>query len=264
VTIRRLGLAAAAALSFTGVAPVAACSASTLNTTGLRAAMANPVETDFVESLGQAPGSLIGTFDAKTYAQTSGADATSRGSILQALKDYGFVTGYGREWSKPRLSDRMGELLMVFNSDWGAAATASTSKTSYSKDEHYRLFFDPQVNADAYGVTEDDGGYYWSVVIFTKGNEMFAIERGSATEYPTAQSIAQAQKAFAFAPNSIDAPPPAAVGPGFLPNLRLLAIGVSVLMLLAACAIGVGIFVAFRPLSRGGHPAKPGDAERQL
>ena len=213
--------------------------------------MADPVETDFVEAFMRASGTLTGSFDAKTYAEVSGLDASSRSSILQALKDYGFVSGYGRDWSKPRLSDKMEELLMVFNSDWGAATSASTSKTSYSKDEHYNSFFDPQVNADAYGVTEDDGGYYWSVVIFTKGNEMFAIERGSATEYPTAQSIAQAQKAFAVAPSSIDVRAATLtvpeILPGFAPNLRLLAIGASVLMLLAVCAIGVGVFVAFRP-----------------
>src|SRR5205807_2260133 len=81
----------------------------------------------------------------------SGLDAASRSSILQALKDYGFVSGYGRDWSKPRFSDKMEELLMVFNSDWGAATTASTSRTSYSKDDHYNSFFDPQVNADAAG-----------------------------------------------------------------------------------------------------------------
>ena len=216
--------------------------------------MADPVETDFVESLMRASGTLTGSFDAKTYADVSGLDAASRSSILQALKDYGFVSGYGRDWSKPRFSDKMEELLMVFNSDWGAATTASTSRTSYSKDDHYNSFFDPQVNADAYGVTEDDGGYYWSVVIFTKGNEMFAIERGSATEYPTAQSIAQAQKAFAVAPSRIDVPAVSVLGsqmlPGFMPNLRLLAVGASVLMLLAVCAIGVGVFVAFRPPPR--------------
>jgi hypothetical protein len=253
VILRRAGLAAAAALSFTGVAPAVASSASTINTAGLRGAMADPVESDFVESLARASGTLTGPFDAKTYADTSGSDANSRSTILRALQDYGFASGYGRDWSKPRLSDKMEELLMVFGGDWGAATTAGTSKTSYSKDEHFRTFFDPQVNADAYGVTEDDGGYYWSVVVFTKGNAMFAIERGSATAYPTTQSIAQAQKAFAFAPNSIDVPPPAAVGPGFLPNFRLLAIGASVLALLSACAIGVGIFV----LVRSGSPRIP-------
>ena len=61
---------------------------------------------------------------------------------------------------------------------------------------------------------------------------MFAIERGSYSDYPTAQSIAQAQKAFEFAPNSIDVPPPAVAGPGFLPNLRLLVIGALVLLAL--------------------------------
>lgn len=251
--LRRAGLAAAAALSLTGVAPVLACSASTVYGTGLRGAMADPVETDFVEALARVSGSLIGPFDAKTYADTSGSDADSRSTILRALQDYGFASGYGRDWSKPRLSDKMEELLMVFGSGWGAATTASTSKTSYSKDEHFRTFFDPQVNGDAYGVTEDDGGYYWSVVVFTKGNEMFAIERGSATEYPTAQSIAQAQKAFAFAPKSIDVPPPAPVGPGFMPNFRLLAIGASILALLSVCAIGVGVFV----LVRSGSPRMP-------
>ena len=249
MTIRQHGLAAVTAVTVAGIAPVAVSAASTPSPATVRAAVADPVETGFLEFLEGASGSLEGPFDATTYANSVASDSKGRGSVLQALHDYGFVTGYGRDWWKSGSSERLEEVVLVFADARGATTAARTSRTSYAKGQYFQSFFDAKLNDGAYGVTEGEDGYYWSVIVFTKGNDMFAIERGSYSDYPTAQSIAQAQKAFEFAPNSIDVPPPAVAGPGFLPNLRLLVIGALVLLLLAACAIAVGVFVVFKPWS---------------
>jgi hypothetical protein len=247
VIARRFGLAAAAAVALSGIAPAVVGAASTPSAKTLRAAMADPVETDFVEMPDRASGTLEGSFDAEKYAQAWGSDSKSHSSVLRALRDYGFVAGYGRDWYKSKQSDEMEELIMVFNQDWGAEATASTSRTTYSTDQNFQSFFEPHLNNGAYGVTERTGGYYWSVVIFTKGNDMFAVERGSPSGYPTTESIAQAQKAFDVAPARIHVAAQPIVPAAFSRSFRLFAVGALVLMLIAACAICVTIFVVFAP-----------------
>ncbi|TMF28019.1 MAG: hypothetical protein E6I29_10590, partial [Chloroflexi bacterium] len=68
MTIRRHGLAAVAAATVAAIAPVAVSAASTPSPATVRAAVADPVETGFLEFLEGASGSLEGPFDATTYA----------------------------------------------------------------------------------------------------------------------------------------------------------------------------------------------------
>ena len=213
----------------------------------MRSALPDPLEKDFTEeAMGTSASVLQGPFDAATYAQSAASDAKSRASVLLALHQYGFITGYGRNWYKSRGSDLMEELLLIFASDWGAATTARTSKSSYASDPNLQSFFDPQLNQDAYGLTVNESGYYWTIVIFTKGNDMLVIERGASSDYPTTQARAQAQQMFATAPARFDVGDQSPLG-FFGPNLRLIAIGALVVMLMTACGIAVVVFVVFSP-----------------
>ena len=219
--------------------------ASTPGPATMRAALADPLEKDFTEqAMGTSASLLQGPFDAATYAQSAASDVKSRASLLLALHQYGFVTGYGRNWYKSRRSELMEELLMVFASDWGAQTTASSSKSTYASDPTTQSFFDPQLMYGAYGLTINEGGYHWTVVIFTKGNDMFVIERGAPSDYPTSQATAQARQMFDVAPARFDVRDQSPLG--FIgPNFRLIAIGALVVMLMTACAIAVVLFVVF-------------------
>lgn len=250
MTLGRLGISSAMALMLSAMA-TAAAAAATPGPATMRAAMADPLETDFVEYPTGATGSIIeGSFDATGYAESAGSGAESRASVLQALHDYGFVTGYGRTWHKSRSDDRLEELLLVFATDWGAATTAGTSKSPYERDPTFQSFFDPQLNQGAYGLTVLEGGYHWTVIIFTKGNEMFVLERGSGNAYPMIQARAQAQEALAVAPARVNLAAQGAPLANITGNLRLPAIGALVAMLISACAISVILFVVFKPRSR--------------
>ncbi len=112
------------------------------------------------------------------------------------------MTGYGRTWYLPRQSDWLAEVVLVFHDVTEAEGVASSSKDTYARDSTFQSFVDVPTVPNAYGLTEvSQAGFHWTIVIFTKQNDVFAVERGSSSDFMTEQGIAQAEKAYSVAPN---------------------------------------------------------------
>jgi hypothetical protein len=244
---RRLCVAAATAL---GLVPVIPAAAASPGPSALPAALADPVETGFTE---MPPGgnALEGYFDASRYARATESDAKSQQRLADSIKSWGFVTGYGRTWYMPRLSDWLAELVLVFNDRTGAEGVASSSKDTYASDPAFQAFIDASSVPNAYGLTEiSQTGFHWTIVIFTKENDLFAIERGSSTDFMTDQGVAQARRAYTIAPagtNVADQTPPTS---SFARYFRPIAFVAFVGALVSSAVLAVLVIIIFAPRSR--------------
>lgn len=177
----------------------------------LRAVLADPIDQAFLEVTTSSPGWLVGQFDAKTYIDSfTDRDAQTRQSALDSLVREGFVSGYEREWYKVGGQDWLGELLLVFQNSTGAGSMAEGSKAGYAQDAGFKNFVTASAIPDAYALTEASLGRQWTVVIFTKGNDLFAVVGGSSSDYTTASTLAQAGKQFQAAPATISVAGPSA------------------------------------------------------
>jgi len=247
VIVRALG---ALAIAMVGLAPVTTVVAASPGPPSLTSALADPVEAGFTEmDLGSA-NALEGYFDAKVYARNTVTDSKEQQTLVDALNSWGFVTGYGREWYLPRQSDWLGELVMVFRDVSQAEGYASSSKVAYARDPAFQTFIDVPNVPKAYGLTEvTQSPFHWTIVIFTKQNDLFAVERGSRADFMTQQGVAQAEKAFSVAPNGTSLVEQS--GPltaTFNKYVRPLAIVVLIGSLISGAVLAILVFVIF---SRG-------------
>lgn len=181
------------------VTPIAAQAAPTPNPAALRATLADPISQDFVEADQGTPGTVEGSMDAARYAASSSATTGERQSLIDSLNRNGFISGYGREWYKPRSNDFLGEIVLVFTNSSGARATASLSKVRYAQDKGFQSFTDSPIPG-AYALTTVSSGYSWTIVVFTKADGLYAVAGGSTTDFMSADVLAQAQKEFRLAP----------------------------------------------------------------
>jgi hypothetical protein len=238
--------------------PAAGWAATVPSPATLRATLADPVEANFVEAEVGTQGSLEGPFDANAYADYYRSFGTSETDIqrgLQFLKRDGFVGGYARQWYQLRSQSVMGELVMVFGSNGGAAASEQASKQRYAQDSSFGSFIDSsQFGKNSFAATLTSYGYDWTVILFAKGNGLFAVSRASSSDYMTSQALAQAQRAFTVAPSTIAVSAQSSAHAGFAQGFRLIA-AVGVMMLLAvATVVAVIVFVVRTPRPR---PAVP-------
>jgi hypothetical protein len=234
--------------------PIAALAASSPSPGTLRAALADPIDPSFIEADIGTAGTLEGPFDANAYAEYFRLFGTSEAEIqrgLQYLKRDGFVGGYGRQWYRPRSTDVMGELVMVFGSNGGAAASEQATKQRYAQDAGFQSFVDSgQFGKNSYAATLTSSGYDWTVILFVKGNGLFAVSRGSNSGYMTSQALAQARRAFTAAPTRFAASAPSSAGAGLPKYFRLIAaVGVMMLLVVATVA-AVIVFVVRTPRPR--------------
>jgi hypothetical protein len=247
-------IACASAVAALALSPAAAWAAAVPSPATLRATLADPVEANFVEADVGAQGSLEGPFDANAYADYYRAFGTSETDIrrgLQTLKRNGFVGGYARQWYQLRSQSVMGELVMVFGSKGGATASEQASKQRYAQDTSFGSFIDSsQFGKDSFAATLTSYGYDWTVILFAKGNGLFAVSRASSSDYMTSEALAQAQRAFTVAPSSIAVSAQSSAHAGFTQYLRSIA-AVGVIMLLAvATVVAVIVFVVRAPRPR--------------
>jgi hypothetical protein len=246
------------ALAVAGLAmtPIAAAAASAPSPGTLRAALAAPLDGSFVEADVGTAGTLEGPFDAEGYASYSDLDVQTGQAMVKSLQRNGFVGGYGREWYKPRASEYLGELVMVFTRSSGASSIANASKIRYQQDQGFQSLVEPHLNKDSFGVTEISAGYHWTAVIFEKGNNLFAIGQGSTADFMTDAALAQARRAYDFAPSSIGPSAHSSPPPGLAHGFRLIAAVGLMLVLAAATVAAVIVFVVRTPRPRPPIPAE--------
>jgi hypothetical protein len=250
VSVRTVCALSVAALA---MAPIAALAAASPSPETMRAALADPLDGSFVEAEVGAAGTLEGPFDAESYAsyyELAGMDAQTGQSLVRSLHSNGFVGGYARQWYQRRGSQYLGELVMGFAKSSGASSIASASKIRYQQDQGFQSFVEPHLNKGSFAVTDVSGGYQWTLVIFQKGNNLFAVVQGSTGGFMTDQALAQARRAYDFAPSSIATPAQSIAPASFAQGLRLIA-AVGVMMLLAvATVVAVIVFVVRTPRPR--------------
>lgn len=253
-------IACAAAVAALATTPMAALAAVPPSPATLRAALADPIEPSFIEADVGTAGTLEGPFDANAYVEYYRSFGTSEAEIqrgLQFLKRDGFTGGYARQWYRTRSTDVMGELVMVFGSNGGAAASEQATKQRYAQDAGFQSFVDSsRFGKNSYAATLTSSGYDWTVILFVKGNGLFAVSRGSSSKYMTSQALAQAQHAFTTAPSGFAMSAPSSAGAGFARYLRLIAAVGAMMLLVAATVAAVIVFVVRTP--------RPGDAGRAL
>jgi len=217
----------------------------------LRAALADPLESNFVEAEVGTQGTLEGPFDANAYVDYFRGSGSSEADLqrgLEYLKRDGFVGGYGRQWYRPRSSDLMGEIVMVFSANSGATSSLQASKLRYGQDSTFQSFVDSGLGKDSFAATLDGYGYRWTVIIFVKGNDMFAVSRASQVDYRTETAVAQARRAYDTAPASIRVPGQSRSVTGAAAASRL-ALTLALILLLMGGAI-VSLVVVLRPADR--------------
>ena len=256
--VRGLCALAVAALAMT---PIAALAASSPSPAALRAALADPIDRNFIEADVGTAGTLEGPFDAESYAsyyELAGLDVQTAQGLARSLRSNGFVGGYGRQWYQPRATEYLGELVMGFTRSSGASSIASASKIRYGKDQGFQSFVDPHLSKGSFAVTDSSGGYQWTVVIFLKGNNLFAVVQGSTDDFMTDQALAQARRAYDYAPTNIGASGQSSSPTGFAQGFRLIAAVGLMLLLAVATVVAVIVFVVRTPRPR------PGDAGREL
>jgi len=240
------------------IAPAAAAAAELPNPSTLRASLADPIDKQFVEVDRGTPNTLEGPFDAKAYAAYYQAtDPQERQRIIDVLNENGFISGYGREWYRPRTDIWLGEVVLVFTKPDGAAAAASSSKIRYEQSKGFQSFVGAGSIPAAFAVTVNGNGFDWTVVVFPKGNDIFAVAGGSPSDYMTSAVVAQAQKQYAQAPagTTMHRQPTNATSP--LLSMPLLAIVALALMLIVGVTLAIVVFALARPRPHASSPAKP-------
>ena len=216
--------------------PGTGIAADTPTPAALRAVLADPVDPAYVEVDQGTQGTIEGPFDAARYAD-SGAlpNAQLRQRMIDRLNRNGFLSGYGREWYKPRERIFLGETVLAFVNTAGAAALWKMGKVDYAAGKGFDKFVDASGIPGAYALNEvSTEGFHWTIVSFTKGNELFAVAGGSDSEYTSAEVLAQGRKEFALAsPGALASTRPTG-RVGFVVALILVAAVISVLVLWAA------------------------------
>ncbi|HET7419715.1 MAG TPA: hypothetical protein VFL27_05000 [Candidatus Dormibacteraeota bacterium] len=245
--------AAAAAGVFVALLPGVASAATAPDPAQLRAALADPVESNFIEAEVGTQGTLEGPFDINTYSdyyRLTGASDADVKLLQQHLQRDGFAGGYGREWYRAHTTDLMGELVMVFRDAAGASASEQASKLRTGEDQQFESFVDVSgLGAHSFAATINSTyGYRFTEVAFVKGNGLFAVSRGSVTGYQTAAAMVQARRVYANAPSSIAVPGEQAPSAAIVSGARLALI----LFLIAALAVAaiVSMVVVLRPGAR--------------
>jgi hypothetical protein len=248
------------AVAALAVTPIAALAATSPSPATLRAALADPIDRNFIEAGVGSAGTLEGPFDAESYAsynQLAGLDAQTAQSLVRSLHSNGFVGGYGRQWYQPRATEYLGELVMGFTRLSGASSIASASKIRYGQAQGFQSFVDPHLSKGSFAVTETSAGYQWTSVIFLKGNNLFAVVQGSADDFVTAQTLAQARRVYDFAPAGIGASAPSSSPTGLAQGFRLVAAVGLMLLLAVATVVAVIVFVVRVPRPRPPIPMEP-------
>jgi hypothetical protein len=254
VRVRRLALAAVTALA---TIPFSGAAAAPPGPTDLPNALANPVESSFVEITAARSGDLVGWFDAGVYATWSGPDASTRDYVRGILITNGFVTGYQREWYMPNQTDELYETVFVFQKPAGAETMLSAIKQDFSSSQSFSSWMPVGLNDTSFGLQETVGGYHWILVGFVKGNDTFELFRGASADYQSSSALAQAREMYTVAPSGTALAAPARKPSMFSRFLMPVVITLVVGVLLMLTALVIAVVVTLRPLPAPAAPSRP-------
>lgn len=254
---RALSLAAAVAAAFLPLPALAAPSP----TPSLDGLLASPPSADFVADT-ESSGTPIGRFDMGAYVEFLGPDNPT--DALQALRDDGFVTGYGKSWTSQSIDGGMVELVIAFAGARGAQRWLKTAGV-YARTSD---FYAGQISVDGigeyYGVkyANPPSQSFAQVVSFIKGNDYFLVGFVSSADDLDDSAATQGRRQYGFAPaesiRPADWPENASHLPFGLSADRLavaaLVAGLAVAALAGAVIVAAVLLMARRPVP----PVPPG------
>jgi len=207
--------------------------------------LASPPSAEFVADT-ESAGTPIGAFDLGTYAESVGpADPTA---ARTALRDDGFVAGYGRSWTAQSSNDGLVELVVAFAGGRGARSWLATSASEARASDFYKGPVQVDGIGQYYGVRYSDPSApsFADVISFVKGNDYFLVGfiSDAADQTDAAATQSKVQYAFAAADSIRPAqwPENASSSPFGLGGDHL-AITVLIAGLAAAAVVGVAVGV---------------------
>jgi len=183
-----------AAVCALALAPLTALAASPSPSPGLNTVL-TPAPSGFAELT---TASLHGEFTAHDWAvNASGASPQETESTLNR---FGFVDGYGKEWSSASLRRGLVEAVMAFNGGSGAKKALTALESTDKADSHYS-HADTITGIDTYyGAHFTPSGAFEDEFVFVKGNDLFIVIMAGAQDTVLTPATDQAKTQFDSAP----------------------------------------------------------------
>jgi hypothetical protein len=183
-----------AAICAIALAPLTALAASPSPSPSLDTVLA-PAPSGFAELT---TASLHGEFTAHDWAvNASGASAQETESTLNR---FGFVDGYGKEWSSASLRRGLVEAVMAFSGGSGAKKALTALESTDKADSHYS-HPDTITGIDPYyGAHFTPSGAFEDEFVFVKGNDLFIVIVAGAQDTVLTPAIDQAKAQYDSAP----------------------------------------------------------------
>ncbi len=158
-----------AAVCALALAPLSALAASPSPSPDLATVLA-PAPSGFAELT---TASLHGEFTAHDWAVN--ASGASPQETETTLNRFGFVDGYGKEWSSASLRRGLVEAVMAFNGGSGAKKALTALESTDKADTHYSRA-DTITGIDTYyGAHFTPSGAFEDEFVFVKGNDLFIV-----------------------------------------------------------------------------------------
>lgn len=203
--------------------------------------------------------SLHGEFTAHDWAvNSSGASSTETENTLNS---YGFVDGYGKEWSSASLRRGLIEAVMAFGGGRGAKNALTALERTDKADSHY-TGADTITGIDPYyGGHFTASGAFEDEFVFVKGNDLFIVIVAGAQDNVLSAAQDQAKAQFDSAPDSTipssqwpenQQSASAAFGAGTIMGILL-----PILVVVGIIAVIVGVVRRRRPAAMAGTYAPP-------
>jgi len=197
---RALIAAAVAAFALALMPAAGAAAPSPRPSPSLDRLLASAPSPEFVADT-ESTGTPIGAFDLGTYAESVGpADPTA---ARTALRDDGFVAGYGRSWTAQSSNNGLVELVVAFAGGRGARSWLATSASEARASEFYKGALQVDGIGQYYGVRYSDPSApsFADVISFVKGNDYFLVGfiSDAADQADAAATQSKVQYAFAAA-----------------------------------------------------------------
>lgn len=193
---RFLVLAAAACLA---LGPLTASADTPSPSPSLDSVLAKPPTSGYVQLTS---GTFHGEFTAHDWAvNSSGVSPTETETTLN---HYGFVQGYGLEWTTPNPPRALVEIVMAFTGGQGAQKTLTALERADKADPHFVRADTLSGISPSYGVHLFDSskGVYEDGFGFTKGNDLFTIYFASTKDDNLDLATSQSKTQFDGAPDS--------------------------------------------------------------
>ena len=216
--------------------------------------LAEPPDDGYVEVQSHTPGILEGPFDAGEYASIGAAEY---GNTLQALRNDGFIAGYGRAWVLQSPQRVLVEIVVAFTGGRGARLWLQQSQVADLADPTFQHSITVDGIETYYGARMSDSmSYFADAFLFVKGNDGFLVSTISSLDDLGDSAAAQARLQYLHAPEYTIPPSgwPGAKAPGFTAaNAMALAPQVMAWLVAGAALWWLGLIAARRRRRRKGY-----------